>query len=284
MVNVVGFQQASEKRPGHARDTAEGRIALDDLSVIFGRGASAFRAVDRVSATIGGGAFVSILGPSGCGKSTVLNAIAGFETASSGSVRLDDAPIAGPGPDRGMVFQQPTLFPWKSVRENVGYGPRMLGADRAKAGAIADALLEQVGLLGFAHRRPHTLSGGMQQRVGIARALATGPKVLLMDEPFGALDAQTRGMMQENLLRIWEERRPTVVFVTHDIDEAIFLSDRVLIMSASPGRVIADVPIDLPRPRTGSLAMSADFLALKQQCYEPVRRESMRAFEHQLKT
>ncbi|MCL4140301.1 UNVERIFIED_CONTAM: hypothetical protein GTU68_014023, partial [Idotea baltica] len=224
-----------------------------------GEGTKAFHAVDRFSASITEGEFICILGPSGCGKSTVLNAIAGFEFLSSGSLLLDGKFIDGPGPERGMVFQHPTLFPWKSVRANVAHGPT-----------------------GFGDRRPSTLSGGMQQRVGIARALAPSPSVLLMDEPFGALDAQTRLLMQENLLRIWETEKPTVVFVTHDIDEAVFLADRILVMSASPGRIIDEIIVDLPRPRDSSLSLSEHFLALKQRCFEPIRIESERAFEQQM--
>lgn len=260
-----------------------GHIDLDDLSIVFGQGDSAFRAVDRFSATIRAGEFICILGPSGCGKSTVMNAIAGFETISSGQLHVDGQVVSGPGPDRGMVFQQPTLFPWKSVRDNVAHGPRMQGKSRDQARAIADEFLTLVGLSDFADRRPMTLSGGMQQRVGIARALAPAPKVLLMDEPFGALDAQTRLMMQENLLRIWEDQKPTVVFVTHDIDEAVFLADRILIMSASPGRVVDDVRVDLPRPRTPEISLSVAFLALKQRCFDPIRRESQQAFDQQMK-
>jgi len=259
-----------------------GKIALEDLSIVFGQGADRFYAVDRFSAAIEPGEFICILGPSGCGKSTVMNAIAGFEFVSSGRVRVDGQDITGPGPDRGMVFQQPTLFPWKTVRDNVAHGPRMLGHSLKEARAIADEHLKLVGLSDFADRRPHTLSGGMQQRVGIARALAPTPKVLLMDEPFGALDAQTRLMMQANLLRLWEDQKPTVVFVTHDIDEAVFLADRIIIMSASPGRVIDEVTVDLPRPRNPEIALSMEFLALKQRCFEPIRQESQNAFEQQL--
>jgi NitT/TauT family transport system ATP-binding protein len=252
--------------------------------VAFGEGESAFLAVDRVSTVIDPGEFVCIVGPSGCGKSTVMNVIAGFEPLSEGRALVDDVPVDGPGPERGMVFQQPTLFPWKTVRQNVAYGPRMMGQPRAAALRIADALLETVGLSAFADHRPHTLSGGMQQRVGIARALANRPGTLLMDEPFGALDAQTRTMMQENLLQIWSERRATVIFITHDLDEAIFLADRILLMSASPGRIIDDIPVDLPRPRDASLALTPAFIDLKARCLEPLRRESSRAFEQQSRT
>lgn len=259
-----------------------GAIDLDSVRIIFGEGQDAFCAVDRFSSKIAASEFVCILGPSGCGKSTVLNAVAGFERISSGQLLVDGKKINGPGPDRGMVFQQPTLFPWKSVRANVAHGPRMQGHSKSKSLEIADALLSLVGLAGFADRRPSTLSGGMQQRVGIARALAPSPHVLLMDEPFGALDAQTRLLMQENLLRIWADQKPTVVFVTHDIDEAVFLADRILIMSASPGRIIDEVIVDLPRPRDPKLSLSVEFLSLKQRCFEPIQEESARAFEQQM--
>ncbi|MEM8571473.1 MAG: ABC transporter ATP-binding protein [Pseudomonadota bacterium] len=262
-----------------AGSPAGGEIRLDALSVVFGRGANALLAVDRVSASVAAGEFVCLLGPSGCGKSTVMNVIAGFEVPSQGRVTLDGEPVTGPGPDRGMVFQKPTLFPWKSVRDNVAHGPRMQGLSTKEARKVADEFLALVGLRAFANSRPDTLSGGMQQRVGIARALTPRPKVLLMDEPFGALDAQTRSMMQENLLRIWVEQRPTVVFVTHDIDEAIFLADRVLIMSARPGRIVEEITVTLPRPRDPSVLLTPEFLAIKQLCYAPVRRESLRSFE-----
>lgn len=264
------------------QDTIGGAITLNAIRIVFGDKKDAFCAVDRFSAEIAEGEFICILGPSGCGKSTVLNAVAGFERITSGTLLLDGSPIGGPGPDRGMVFQQPTLFPWKSVRDNVAHGPRMLGHSNSKVLEITDGLLAQVGLTSFEDRRPMTLSGGMQQRVGIARALAPSPKVLLMDEPFGALDAQTRTMMQENLLRIWAEQKPTVIFVTHDIDEAVFLADRILIMSASPGRIIDEINVDLPRPRAPELSLSVEFLSLKQRCFEPIRQESARAFEQQM--
>lgn len=259
----------------------KGHILIRDMSVIFGEREDAFIAVDRVSVDIESGEFLCIVGPSGCGKSTVMNAIAGFEFPTEGTVSLDGIAIEGPGADRGMVFQQPTLFPWKNVRENVAHGPRMHNKSNAEANSIADGLLEMVGLSAFADSRPQTLSGGMQQRTAIARALANTPSVLLMDEPFGALDAQTRLMMQESLLKIWSEIRPTVVFVTHDIDEAIFLADRIIVMSASPGRILREITVDLPRPRAAEMTLDASFVALKRQCMDLIRTESLRAFEQQ---
>ncbi|ESR24874.1 ABC transporter ATP-binding protein [Lutibaculum baratangense] len=258
-----------------------GAIEIDRVSIIFGRGAKEFIAVDRVSASIAAGEFVCLLGPSGCGKSTVMNAVAGFEHPSEGRITLDGATVTGPGADRGMVFQQPTLFPWKTIRANVAHGPRMLGKSKAEAMEIADGLLEMVGLAAFADNHPHTLSGGMQQRTAIARALANTPSVLLMDEPFGALDAQTRSMMQESLLQIWADVKPTVIFVTHDIDEAIFLADRILVMSASPGRFISEIPVDLPRPRDAEMTLEPAFMEIKRRCAGLIRTETLKAFEQQ---
>ena len=177
-----------------------------------------------------------------------------------------------------MVFQQPHLFPWKSVRKNIAHGPRALGTSAAEATAIADRLIEMIGLTKFAAAYPHTLSGGMQQRVAIARALANQPRVLLMDEPFGALDAQTRAVMQDNLLELRSRINAPIVFVTHDIDEAILLSDRVLIMSAGPGRILRDLRIDLPRPRSSAILADADYLALKKDCLDLIRSEGLKAF------
>jgi len=261
-----------------------GAIRVENVSIIFGEGEASFIAVDRVSTEIAAGEFVCILGPSGCGKSTLLNAIAGLEPASSGRIQVDGATVTGPSADRGMVFQQPALFPWKTVRKNVAYGPRMSGHSDAEADRTAERLLEMVGLAAFADKRPQTLSGGMQQRVAIARALANTPRILLMDEPFGALDAQTRAMMQENLLQIWHELGITIVFVTHDVDEAIFLADRILVMSAGPGRFVREIAVTIPRPRSPEVAIDPRFVEVKRQSLEIIRRESARAFEQQLKS
>jgi NitT/TauT family transport system ATP-binding protein len=266
------------------RNIAGGSIRVENVSIVFGEGEASFIAVDRVSTEIRAGEFVCILGPSGCGKSTLLNAIAGLETASSGHIEVDGATVTGTSADRGMVFQQPALFPWKTVKKNVAYGPRMSGQSDADAERTADRLLEMVGLSAFADKRPQTLSGGMQQRVAIARALANTPRILLMDEPFGALDAQTRAMMQENLLQLWHELGITVVFVTHDIDEAIFLADRVLVMSAGPGRFVREIDVDIPRPRTPEIAIDPRFVEVKRQSLEIIRRESARAFDQQVKS
>ena len=237
--------------------------------------------MEETSIRIEPGEFVCILGPSGCGKSTLLNTVAGYVMPNSGSVRVDGEVVTRPGPDRGMVFQQYSLFPWKTVKENVAFGPKMAGQSSAGAELIANTFLDMVGLARFANRYPAELSGGMQQRVGIARALANYPRVLLMDEPFGALDAQTRLMMQESLLNIWNEFGTTVLFITHDVDEAIFLADRVLVMSASPGRIIADLAVDLPRPRLPEMTADSRFAELKRRCIAHIRAESLKAFEQQ---
>ena len=259
----------------------QGNIIIDDVSVIFERDGVKNIAIESTSIKIMPGEFVCILGPSGCGKSTLLNAVAGFISPTQGSVSVDGNIVEKPGPDRGMVFQQYSLFPWKTIRENVAFGPLRTGSGRAAAEGTANTFLSMVGLYDYADRYPAELSGGMKQRVGIARALANYPSVLLMDEPFGALDAQTRVMMQENLLQIWSKFRITVMFITHDIDEAIFLADRVLVMSASPGRIIADIDIELPRPRTLEMTTKDEFIDSKKRCIEIIKAESMRAFEQQ---
>jgi len=270
------------ERPDSATSSSgKGRIVIDAVCITFGKGADAHRAVETTSITIEQGEFVCVLGPSGCGKSTLMNAVAGYVTPTEGEVRVDGELITKPGQDRGMVFQQYSLLPWKTVYENVAFGPRMAGKGRVEAGSIANTFLNMVGLKKFGSRYPAELSGGMQQRVGIARALANYPSVLLMDEPFGALDAQTRLMMQENLLGIWKKFGTTVLFVTHDVDEAIFLSDRVLVMSAAPGRIIRDLKIELPRPRDAEMATDPIYIEAKKECLKYIRAESLRAFELQ---
>jgi NitT/TauT family transport system ATP-binding protein len=262
-----------------ARD--QGHVEIWDVSVQFRVGGKTNHALENTSVDVAAGSFVCLLGPSGCGKSTLLNTVAGYVRPTTGWVRVDGNPVVRPGPDRGMVFQQYSLFPWKTVRNNVAFGPYATGSGRARARAVADELLDMVGLARFADRYPTELSGGMQQRVGIARALANKPTVLLMDEPFGALDAQTRAMMQENLLRIWAEFKTTVIFVTHDVDEAIFLADRVLVMSAAPGRIIEDVAVPLSRPRSLDVSTDSAFISLKRHFLQAIRAESLKAFEDQ---
>ncbi|MGR3512881.1 MAG: ABC transporter ATP-binding protein [Paracoccaceae bacterium] len=275
MLDVLKFQEPRQESKG------KGQIKVDEVSITFGSGKDAHLAVETTSIDIKAGEFVCILGPSGCGKSTLLNAIAGYVTPTTGAVLVDGTKVEKPGPDRGMVFQQYSLLPWKTVYENVAFGPKMAGQSRTQAGSTANTFLELVGLKKFGGRYPAELSGGMQQRVGIARALANYPSVLLMDEPFGALDAQTRLMMQESLLDIWRQFGTTVVFVTHDVDEAVFLADRVLIMSAAPGRIIEDVKIDLPRPRSTDLASTPEYIKARQFCLDTIKAESRKAFEDQ---
>jgi NitT/TauT family transport system ATP-binding protein len=204
-------------------------------------------AVRDVSLEVGESEFVAIVGPSGCGKTTILNMIAGFIPASAGEILLDGRHVSGPGPDRGVVFQSFALFPWKTVLENVAFGPKMRGAGKAEREKIAREYLALAGLAHAAERYPNELSGGMQQRVGVARALANEPDVLLMDEPFASVDAQTRMTLQEELTRIWQARRPTVIFITHDVNEAVFLANRVIVLSK--GRLLAEIDVPLPRPR-----------------------------------
>jgi NitT/TauT family transport system ATP-binding protein len=205
------------------------------------------------------GEFSVLLGPSGCGKSTLLRMIAGLDRPSSGEIQVAGKPVDGPGRDRGMVFQKYTSFPWLTVADNIAYGPRINGVPAAESGPIVAHLVEAVGLTGFERSYPDTLSGGMQQRVAIARTLANRPQVILMDEPFGALDAQTRGDMQQLLLRVWEETASTILFVTHDVDEAIYLADRIFILSARPGTIVEDIPVPFGRPRSQDIRQADQF-------------------------
>ncbi|SFW49174.1 MULTISPECIES: ABC transporter ATP-binding protein [Pseudomonas] len=256
--------------------TPEGRIDIRQLSIVLGQGAQAFEAVQGLDCQIEAGQFVCVLGPSGCGKSTLLGALAGHLQPRSGSLNVDGLSVSGPSPQRGMVFQQHTLFPWRSVRDNVAFGLKMGGLGKAERHRAADEILALVGLEGFAGHWPDQLSGGMQQRVEIARVLVNRPRLLLMDEPFGALDALTRLNMQELLLDIWTRIRTTVVFVTHDIDEALFLADRLLVMSPRPGRIIEDLRLDFPRPRTTELVTRPEFSRLKRHCLDLLRHEDGR--------
>lgn len=222
--------------------------------------------------------FVTILGPSGCGKSTLLRIVAGLDTPTTGELTLNQHPITGPGADRGMVFQSYTLFPWLTVEENIRYGLVEKGMNDKEQQEITRYYLDQVGLNDFAKHYPRQLSGGMQQRTAIARALAHSPKMLLMDEPFGALDNQTRVMMQELLLSIWEKEKTTVMFVTHDIDEAIFMANRIAIFSARPGRIKTELASPFEHPRHYTLKTSPEFMQLKSEITEAIRQEMLAAF------
>jgi NitT/TauT family transport system ATP-binding protein/sulfonate transport system ATP-binding protein len=247
------------------------KLVVDGVSKVFS-GRTRTEALARTELAVADNDFICILGPSGCGKSTLLRIVAGLESPSTGRVLLDGQPVERPGPDRGMVFQAYTLFPWLTVRQNILFGTR----SRPEA---AGRLVQQVGLRGFEDHYPRMLSGGMQQRTALARALANDPKILLLDEPFGALDNQTRALMQELLLGVWEADRKTVLFVTHDIDEAIFMASRVAVMSARPGRIKCELKIELAHPRHYKMKTSPEFSDYKARLTEEIRIEAMRAAE-----
>ena len=258
-------------------DPAPIKIRLQSVSMQFTakRSGLPILAVDDVSLDIADKSFVCLVGPSGCGKSTLLNIVAGFEQPTSGSVLLDGEAIPGPGPDRGMVFQENALFPWLTVIGNVCFGPQRRGVSPDIYLPAAREILEQVGLERFADHFPDELSGGMRQRAAIARALINDPSVLLLHEPFGALDAQTRSLMQELLLSVWERHHRTVLFVTHDVDEAVFMADRIVVISRRPGRILKDLTITLPRPRAYDVLVTPDFMAVKRDVLSLVRQEAM---------
>jgi NitT/TauT family transport system ATP-binding protein/sulfonate transport system ATP-binding protein len=236
-------------------------LAVRGVTKRFATGDDEIEALARIDISIAAGEFVCMIGASGCGKSTLLRIVAGFEEPTSGGVAVQGKPITGPGSDRGMVFQDYALFPWMSVHQNIGFGPRQRQLPRREVQAIADEFVRLVGLERFADRYPSQLSGGMKQRVAIARVLANNATILLMDEPFGALDALTREQLQRELLQIWARTGVTIIFVTHSVEEAVLLADRVLVMSAGPGRIENDIRIDLPRPRDVS---SPEFNAVRR--------------------
>jgi NitT/TauT family transport system ATP-binding protein len=247
-----------------------GTIAFNAVSKTYsGRGG--VRALESVDFHVAEGEFVALLGPSGCGKSTLLNILAGFETLTEGTIRFDGKAVERPGPDRGVVFQEASLLPWLTVWENVVFGPKVQGLARSDYEPRARAILKTVGLENFHNALPVQLSGGMRQRVGIARALVMEPRALLMDEPFGALDAQTRLSMQQLLLEVWQKLKTTVLFVTHDIDEAILLADRVCVMTSRPGRITRDIPITLRRPRSIDDLTNPDFVRFKAAIMSEMR-------------
>jgi NitT/TauT family transport system ATP-binding protein len=235
-------------------------------------------ALDGVDLSVGPAEFVTVVGPSGCGKSTLLYVLGGFIAATSGEVLVDGAPVAGPGVDRGVVFQEYALFPWLTVHQNITYGLEMKGVPRAERDRIARRYVKLIGLEGFEGRFPRELSGGMKQRVAIARTLAYEPDILLLDEPFGALDAQTRELMQDELLRIWQATRKSVVMITHDVSEAVYLSQRVLVMSRRPGRILAEFPVALDRtvPRE-DVVLSPTYTEIRNRVWLQVRGEVLRA-------
>ncbi len=257
--------------------TTPHRITLAGVGKRFAgpTGTGSTEVLSDISLALADGEIVCLLGPSGCGKSTILNLIAGFEQADRGEVRLDGRPIQGPGPERGVVFQQPTLFPWLSVRDNVTFGPRMAGQPPERYLPEAARYLQLVGLQDFAGHFPWQLSGGMRQRAALARAWLPNPEILLMDEPFGALDAQTRLAMQELLTAVWQATRTTILFVTHDVDEALLLADRVMVMSARPGRIRETLSVPFERPRNPEdLAADPAYGQLKRDILHVVREEA----------
>lgn len=251
-------------------DTSQPKISFQDVTRIFGEGEKAFLALDRLSLDIADGEFVTVVGPSGCGKSTAMNIAAGLTEVSQGRVLVDGKPVHGPGPERGVIFQQYALFPWLTVRQNVEFGLRIKGMSADERRRISDHFINLVGLKDFADALPKTLSGGMKQRCAIARAYAVNPTMLLMDEPFGALDALTRVHMQDQLLDTWSRERRTVIFITHDVDEAVYLANRVIVMAARPGRLHRIIPVDLPYPRTEEMRLSREFAEIRNQVWHAV--------------
>ncbi|MEO5769529.1 MAG: ABC transporter ATP-binding protein [Polyangia bacterium] len=268
---LPSYRQQSPAVSDRFRRLKERPVILDvrNLGKTFEGRAGSVVALDRISFQAHRREFLCVIGPSGCGKSTLARIIAGLDAPSSGQMLLDGKAIDGPGPDRGMVFQTYTLFPWLTVKHNIMFGPQVSrGLAGSTAEAEAEEWIEVVGLSRFADSYPHQLSGGMKQRVAIARALANRPRILLMDEPFGALDAQTRAQMQSYLLQIWKQVDITIVFITHDLDEAVYLADRVLVLDAHPGRVRELMEVPVPRPRTREQFVSPEFIAARHHLEE----------------
>jgi len=253
------------------------KLIIDGVSKIYMDKRREVTALQNTSFAVKPSEFVTLLGPSGCGKSTILKIVAGLEQPTSGKVLLDGKEITGPGRDRGMVFQTYTLFPWLTVRDNIEFGLDVAGRSKAERKDVSDHYIEKIGLKGFENAYPRELSGGMKQRVAIARALANDPEVLLMDEPFGALDAQTRTVMQELLLDVWDESHKTIIFVTHDVEEAVFIGDTIYVMSARPGRIKERIEVTLPPKRTYDLKLSDEFLRIKKDVLALIREEAWKA-------
>ena len=246
------------------------KISFQQLSCAFELNGNEFKALDQVSLDIADGEFVTVVGPSGCGKSTLMNSAAGLLEPTAGRVLVDDKPVHGPGPERGVIFQQYALFPWLTVRQNIAFGLDIAKVPSPERERIVDRCIELVGLTRFADALPKTLSGGMKQRCAIARAYAVDPAILLMDEPFGALDALTRVTMQDQLLATWAKDTRTVLFITHDVEEAVYLANRVIVMAARPGRVHRVIPVDLPYPRTEAMRLSPEFMRIRNQVWDAV--------------
>ncbi|MED7930725.1 ABC transporter ATP-binding protein [Nonomuraea sp. LP-02] len=250
------------------------KISFRNVSKSFPLKGGDFLALDRVDLDIADREFVTVVGPSGCGKSTLMSMAAGLTEPGTGDILLDGAPVAGPGPDRGVIFQQYALFPWLSVRKNVEFGLRLMNLPQDERVKRAEHAIDLVGLSDFADALPKTLSGGMKQRCAIARAYAVDPQVLLMDEPFGALDALTRVQLQDQLLDTWSRERRTVMFITHDVDEAVYLANRVVVMAARPGRIHRIIDVDLPYPRTEELRLSPEFSRIRNEVWHSVYHQA----------
>jgi ABC-type nitrate/sulfonate/bicarbonate transport system ATPase subunit len=258
-------------------DGARVKARFEGVSKTFGQGADAVEALEPITFDLAENAFVCLVGPSGCGKSTLLNIMAGFDQPTSGRALMDGEVVRGPDPKRGVVFQQGALFTWMTVLDNVAFGPLAIGKSKAEAARIAARHVEMVGLTAFANRYPYELSGGMQQRVGIARALANEPEILLMDEPFAALDAQTRELLQEEIKRIWQETRKTVLWITHSIEEALFLATDIVVMSARPGRLKARFAPRFAQSSDPAVVASAEFAQMKAEIFGLLREEAIAA-------
>jgi NitT/TauT family transport system ATP-binding protein len=263
-----------ESRSSGMTDIALPQLQIENVRLEYElRGGGSLLAIDEVTIDVPKNQFAVIVGPSGCGKSSLLYLVAGLTEPSAGRILLDQREILGPGRDRGMVFQSYTLFPWLTVRENVEFGLRRRNVPAEERERIVNHYLNEIGLAAFHEAHPKQLSGGMMQRVAIARALANDPEILLMDEPFGALDSQTRTQMQQLLLKVWEHDQKTVLFVTHDIDEAILLGDRVYVMTSRPGRIKQEIAIPIPRPRSIEVVMEPEFIALKRKILGLLKNE-----------
>jgi NitT/TauT family transport system ATP-binding protein len=252
------------------------KVRIDAVGKIFGEGDDEFLAIDRIDLSVASNEFVSIVGTSGCGKSTLLNMVGGLTEPTFGEVLIDGKPVTGPGRDRGFVFQGYSLFEWMTVEKNILFALEKSRMPKSEKSELVRQFIHEVGLGGFENAFPRQLSGGMRQRVAIARALVYKPSLLLMDEPFGALDAQTRGMMQELLLKVWEDHKVTVLFITHDVEEAIFLADRVVVLASRPGRLKRELTIDLERPRRFDVVTSPRFSAYKRDILADIREETLK--------
>ncbi|MEL6129044.1 MAG: ABC transporter ATP-binding protein [Cyanobacteria bacterium J06627_3] len=265
--------------PPMTKSAPKGAVNVEGISMIFSRQGHSNQVLDSINLQIKPGELACLLGPSGCGKSTLLNIIAGFIRPTAGYVMVDQQPVKKPGADRGFVFQQYSLLPWKTTFQNIEFGLKIKGVPKSEREDMVGEYLNLVGLAKYRNAYPSQLSGGMQQRASIVRALVNSPSVLLMDEPFAALDAQTRHMMQELLLTIWSTLKTTVIFVTHDIEEAVFLGDRIFVMGVQPGRIKAELEVPLTRPRHVDDMLTPEFTQLNRQVFELIREETLKSME-----